>query len=168
MAAYPKRVYFLVADQTFRLKILGRLMQQLGFIPIKRGGFNKDSLREAFRILQSHHSIGIFPEGKITKDGKLTEGKKGIAVIAMKTGAPIIPFAIEGAYQAWPTTEKYPKRHPVEISFGKPIDVKDEKIPEELTDEVMAEIKKIKSEMELEGLLEVDPNVIIRRLINFG
>lgn len=168
MAAYPRRVYFLVAESVFKRKFLGFMARQLGFIPIRPGGLNKEAIREALRILESHNTIGIFPEGRITDDERLVEGKKGVAVIAKKTGSPIIPFAIEGAYYAWPRFQKYPRRHPIEITFGNPLDIKEYELPEDLVHEVMEEIKKIKLDMEKEGLLEVDPNVIVRHIINFG
>ncbi len=168
MAAYPRQVYFLVAESIFERKFWGFMARQMGFIPISRGGFNKESIREAIRILESRSTIGIFPEGRISPSGELLEGRKGVALIARKTNSLVIPFAIEGAYYAWPVPKKYPRRHPVQIRFGEPIDVREYEVSQELTDEVMDEIKDIKVEMETEGLLEVEPNVIVRHLINFG
>lgn len=166
MCAYPHRVYFIAAQSLFEARFWGWCARQLGFIPVRRGDFNKEALRESFRILKCGHSIGIFPEGKITEDGRLTEGKRGVAVIAQETNAPIIPFAIEGVYEAWPRDQKFPKRFPIEVRFGKPIDIKEYKISEELTGEVMQEIAQIKLEMEREGYLRVDPQLIVRHLIN--
>jgi 1-acyl-sn-glycerol-3-phosphate acyltransferase len=168
MAAYPRKVYFLVAESVFKKKFLGFVSRHLGFIPVKKESLNKEAIREAIRILESRSALGIFPEGRITADGKLTEGKGGVAMIALKTGASVIPFAIEGAYYAWPLLQKYPRRHPIEIRFGKPLDVRDYDFPQELTNDVMEAIKKIKLEEEKDGLLEVDPNVIVRHIINFG
>ena len=89
------------------------------------------------------------------------------AAIALKTGAKVVPFAIEGAFFAWPRFKKYPRRHPVEISFGKALEIREYDLPEDLVGDVMDEIKKIKQEMETQVLLEVDPNVIVKQLINF-
>lgn len=167
MAAYPQRIYFLVAESIFKRRFLGFIARQLGFIPVKRGKLNKDAIREAIRILETRNALGIFPEGKITEDGKLTEGKKGVAVIAQKTNSVIIPFAIEGAFYAWPLKEKYPRRHPVIIKFSSPLDIKDYELPEEIVKEVMEDIREIKKELEFESIMEVDPNVLVRHLIEF-
>lgn len=164
-AAYPGRVYFLAADTAFKTRFFGWCLKRLGYISIKRGGFNKEAIKQAIAIIKSGYSIGIFPEGKIACDGRLSAGKEGIALIARLAHAEIIPFAIEGAYEAWPLPNKYPRRFPVSVKFGKPIDLKDYPLPEELVNEVMQDISRLKLDLEREGYLRVDPDEIIKYLI---
>jgi 1-acyl-sn-glycerol-3-phosphate acyltransferase len=168
VAAYPRKIYFLATESVFKANFIGRLVRHFGFIPVKKDALNKEAIKEAIRILENRNTIGIFPEGKISQDGKLTEGKRGVALLALKTGAAIIPFAIEGAYQAWPLAEKYPKRHPIEIRFAQTLDISEYETSDELANEVMQEIEKVKKDMQEDGLLNVDPNIIIRHIINFG
>jgi len=166
-AAYPRKVYFMAAESVFKHAFWGFFARQFGFIPVKKEGANKEAIKEAIRILEGRSTLGIFPEGHITSDGKLDEGKKGVAIIALKTGASIVPFAIEGAYYAWPILKKYPKRHPVEIRFSKPLDIKEYEHGEELVAEVMEDIRKTQKDIEEDGLLKVDPNIIVRHIISF-
>lgn len=164
-AAYPGRIYFLAADTAFKTRFFGWCLKRLDYIPIKRGGFNKDAIKQAIAIIKSGYSIGIFPEGKIACDGRLSEGREGIALIARLSQAEIIPFAIEGAYEAWPLPNKYPRRFPITVKFGKPIDLKDYPLPEELVNEVMQDISLLKLDLEREGYLRVDPDEIVKYLI---
>ncbi len=166
-AAYPRKVYFMATESVFKEGFIGVIVRHFGFIPVKKESSNKEAIREAIRILENQDTLGIFPEGTISATGELTELKSGVALIAQKTSAPIIPFAIEGAYQAWPLAKKYPKRHPVEIRFAKPLDVKGYEHSEELIAEVTEDIKQTKKNIEEDGLLNVDPNVIVRHIINF-
>ncbi|MDD4954901.1 MAG: MFS transporter [Candidatus Omnitrophica bacterium] len=166
-AAYPKKVYFMAAESVFKHSVWGFFARHFGFIPVKKGSSNKEAIAEAIRILEGRNTLGIFPEGHIAADGKLDEGKKGVAVIALKTGASIVPFAIEGAYYAWPLPKKCPKRHPIEIRFSKPLDIKEYEGTEDLIKEVMQDIRQTQKDMEEDGLLKVDPNVIVRHIINF-
>jgi 1-acyl-sn-glycerol-3-phosphate acyltransferase len=53
--------------------------------------------------------------------GKVGKFKKGFGVLAKVTGAKLVPVAIEGAHEAWASTAKYPKRHPVRVRFGEPL-----------------------------------------------
>ena len=167
VAAYPRKVYFMAAESVFKHTVWGFFARHFGFIPVKKEGTNKEAIAEAIRILEGRNTLGIFPEGHITSDGKLDEGKKGVAIIALKTGASIVPFAIEGAYYAWPIPKKYPTRHPIEIRFSKPLDIKEYACGEELVAEVMDDIRKTQKDIEEDGLLKVDPNIIVRHIISF-
>jgi 1-acyl-sn-glycerol-3-phosphate acyltransferase len=166
-AAYPKKVYFMAAESVFKHTFWGFFARHFGFIPVKKEGTNKEAIKEAVRILEGRNALGIFPEGHIASDGKLDEGKKGVAIIALKTGSSIVPFAIEGAYYAWPILKKYPKRHPIEIRFSKPLDIKEYEHGEELIAEVMEDIRQTQKDIEEDGLLKVDPNIIVRHIISF-
>ena len=42
-----------------------------------------------------------------------------------ETGALLVPVAIEGAFEAWPSTAKYPRCHPIRVRFGKPLSPED-------------------------------------------
>jgi len=166
--AYPGRVYFLVAESAFKVKIWGWFMNHFGYIPVKRSGFNKEAIKEAVAVIKSGYSLGIFPEGKITADGRLTEGKEGVALIAKLANVDVIPFAIEGAYEAWPISEKYPKQFPIHVRFNKPIDINEYPVQDELLKEIMDEITKAKLYLEREGYLRVAPDEIVKHLINIG
>jgi 1-acyl-sn-glycerol-3-phosphate acyltransferase len=168
LAAYPGRVYFLAAESLFKEKFWGWCAKRLGYIAIKRGGLNKEAIKQAIGLLQRGFALGIFPEGKITEDGNLDEGKAGTALIAQLSGARIIPFAIEGAYEAWPISRKYPRPFPIEVSFGKAIDSKTYLERDALAEEIMQEISQVKLHLEREGYLRTEPDEIIRHLINFG
>lgn len=165
LSAYPKRMYFMVADTIFALKIRGWCVKKLGYIPVHRGGFNKEGIKNAVQILKSGYSIGIFPEGRITLDGQLAEGKEGIALIARLAGADIIPCAIEGAYEAWPVPKIFPKRFPITVKFGKPINIDKYEIKEELVNDVMKEIAGLKQDLERAGYLKVHPDDLVRQIL---
>lgn len=164
--AYPKRMYFIIADSVLDLKFWGWCAKKLGYISVKRGGYNKTALKTAIKVLKQGFSLGIFPEGKISLDGQINEAKAGLATIARLAQVDVVPFAIEGVYEAWPLNQKNPKRFPVELRFGRPLKLKDFAIPEDLVKEVMAYIAKVKVEMEKEGYLRADPAELIRHIIN--
>jgi 1-acyl-sn-glycerol-3-phosphate acyltransferase len=166
--AYPGKVYFMVADTSFDMRPWGAVMSRLGYIPVHRKGLTKEAIAKAVKLLKSGQTIGIFPEGKITDDGKLDEGKRGVALIARMANADILPFAIEGAYEAWHVPKKKMKRFPIEIRFSKVVDSSKFEVQEELVKEVMAEISDVKQELERDGYLRVDPDEIVKHLINPG
>ncbi len=166
--AYPRRIYFMAAEFLFQHKFWGWIMRLAGCIEVKRDGFNKQAIKEALRILNSGYSLGIFPEGKITDDGRISPAKKGVGLLAKMAHAKIIPTAIEGTFEAWPKKRPFARPFPIEVRFGKPLAEKNFETPEDLAQEVMQEIAQVKLQMEKEGYLRVQPYEIVRHLIHFG
>ena len=80
-----------------------------------------ESLRSCYYVLQHGKVLCYFPEGLRSSTGEIGEFKKGFGILAKETGAKLLPVAIEGAHEAWASTEKYPKRHRIRVRFGKPL-----------------------------------------------
>ena len=72
------------------------LYRMLGVIPVIRTGNDTASVRTALRALAEDGCIGIFPEGRISNDGRLQEVRTGAALLALMSGAAVIP-----AYFQW-------------------------------------------------------------------
>ena len=79
-------------------------------------------LRELDAVLEDRRPLILFPEGRRSPDGKLVEFKLGAAMLAMRTGTPIVPIHIRGAFQALPRKSKLPRPADVRVRFGDPID----------------------------------------------
>jgi 1-acyl-sn-glycerol-3-phosphate acyltransferase len=76
---------------------------------------------KAINLLENNRNVGIFPEGGISRDGRLKEFRRGAALLALKTGRPIVPCAILGTFEALPYGKRFPKPVPLELKIGKPI-----------------------------------------------
>ena len=90
-----------------------------------------EAFRLARRILDEGHALFVFPEGTRSRDGSLSEARDGVAVLALRTGAPIVPVAIAGSHGVWPRGQKLP--HPgghVTVRVGPPFRVADELPPD--------------------------------------
>ena len=73
-------------------------------------------------ILDEGHALFVFPEGTRSRDGALQQARDGVAVLALRTGAPIVPVGIAGSYERWPRGQKLP--HPgghVTVRVGEPV-----------------------------------------------
>ena len=78
-------------------------------IPVKEGRGNRDALEVAIDRVKQGWALCIYPEGGISKDGKLQKFQPGIAALAEATRAPVVPMAIIGSYEAFPRHAKFPK-----------------------------------------------------------
>ena len=91
-------------------------------LPIERGAGFSRGLRELEAVLYDHRPLILFPEGRRSADGTLVEFKPGAAMLAMRTGTPIVPIHIAGAGGSLPRGGHFPRPHDVRVRFGRPID----------------------------------------------
>ena len=140
-ACLPRRpvfqlFYFLFIPFFFRPYVkspaLRNLIKMIRFIPFDYSTHFLEALRASYLVLQRGKGLCFFPEGLRSVTGEVGGFKKGFGILAKETGAKLVPVAIEGAYEAWPSTAKYPKYHPIRVRFGKPL------LPEDLEKEGLA------------------------------
>lgn len=99
----------------------GTIFKMLGAYPIFVGGGNYElSLRHHISIIEHGQTLGIFPEGQITKDGKIGEARAGVAYLLWRTGAPVVPVAFHGHYQMKPK-HFFSRKHTIAVAYGKPL-----------------------------------------------
>ena len=89
-------------------------------IPVKKEGNDISALKQSLRLLKRDECVGIFPEGVRSESGKLGPGQPGGALIALKSGAPILPIGIIGAYEAFPRGSRFPKPRQITVIVGEP------------------------------------------------
>jgi len=111
---------------------LRNFVRMIRFIPFDYSTHFLEALRSAYLVLLRGKGLCFFPEGLRSSTGEVGKFKKGLGILAKETGALLVPVAIEGAYEAWPCTAKYPKRHPIRVRFGKPL------LPDDLEKEGLA------------------------------
>jgi len=106
IGGYCKRnVKFVMDHKIFKLPIVGVFFKLVGAIPIAPARENKALMESAFdkiaTALESGEVVCIFPEGKLTADGKLGEFKQGIETIIQRTPVPVVPMALKGLWGSW-------------------------------------------------------------------
>lgn len=125
--------------------ILGPLLRTFDGFPVHRGKADRRALTTSLRILRAGGLLLLAPEGTRSPDGKLQPGYDGLALIATKSGAPIVPVGLDGTDQFKGNVRRL-KRTPVRMSFGRPFYVRTgAKRPSRqelsaITDEVMYQI----------------------------
>ncbi len=118
---YPFKLYSKIADTKFT-QIFYKLIpfSIIGAVPfIKGSGDYGESLRNHIQLLKAGKSVCIFPEGKVTLDGNLSEPRGGVAYMAQVTHRPIIPVTIKGTF-GLTRGDFFRKRPHIKIHFSKP------------------------------------------------
>lgn len=99
------------------------LYRALGVIPIRDGAIELSAVRQLHATLARGEIVGVFPEGQITRDGSLLPAQPGVIAIAARAGVPIVPVGVRGAFEAFPRDARLPRRHPIRVAYGAPLEI---------------------------------------------
>jgi 1-acyl-sn-glycerol-3-phosphate acyltransferase len=117
-----RRAHYLARESLFRVPILGRLITRYGALPVPReSAAPRRALEVCLMALELGRVLILFPEGTRSTDGRLQPLRRGIALLARRTGAPVIPVGVSGSHRAWPRHRRFPRRSGVRLFFGNPI-----------------------------------------------
>lgn len=122
-AVLNRRLYFLVGEHVYNNKFASWCVDQMGFIRVDRTAENKSSVYEqSLKLLSEGKALTIFPEGRMTRDGKIQKAYKGVARMALSSQTDIVPTVIN-SYHIYPVHLKWPKlfNGRCHIKFLKPL-----------------------------------------------
>lgn len=101
----PQRIYFMAKKDLFDKPLLGGLLRALGAFPVDRFGRDLKALRASVALVNEDKILGIFPEGTRVKEAKRENVKDGVAFIALKAKADIMPVEIISTYKPFRKSE---------------------------------------------------------------
>ncbi|NLT09775.1 MAG: 1-acyl-sn-glycerol-3-phosphate acyltransferase [Ruminococcus sp.] len=108
------KISFMAKEELFKNKLFAWLISSLGAFPVARGKGDTGAIDKSIEMLNSKRNFMIFPEGTCSKDGKVGRGHTGAALIAARSGKPIIPVGV--CYG-----EKLKFRTKLIVKYGEPI-----------------------------------------------
>ena len=107
-----RHIHFMAKAELFRFKPLGAALRRLDAFPVERGHSDLNAVRTSMQLLKDGHGLGIFPQGTRSRDNTPTPMLEGVSMIALRSGAPVIPAYIGGPYRLFRKTQ---------VSFGAPV-----------------------------------------------
>ena len=129
--------------ELFNNFILAYLFRKVGAYPVDRVRNDYGAVKKSYHLLNDGQVLGMFPEGSRSKDGQFKKPHNGAALIAIKSGMPVVPVAVAGPYRFF---------KPLHIYIGKPFILpplvynnrQDRKFKlEEMSGDIMAKIKQL-------------------------
>lgn len=133
IAVFSKRqLTFMSKAELFKFPPLGAFLRRLGAFPVNRGTTDMTAYRTTMKVLKEGKGFLIFSQGTRMKDFENAKG--GVAVFALKSGAPIIPVGIIGPVKF---------RGKIKINFGKAISMdkwQGQRVNSDTTNQVMEEL----------------------------
>jgi 1-acyl-sn-glycerol-3-phosphate acyltransferase len=123
MCVTRRETHFVARDSLFHIPLFGALIRAYNAVPIKRGEGDAAGVRAVLDRLASGAAVLVFPEGTRTRDGRTAPFKRGVVLLIKRARCPVVPAAVEGAFDAWPRSRKLPlvwgKR--IAAQLGEPI-----------------------------------------------
>ena len=89
-----KHVTYMAKEELFKNPVFGPFITFLGAFPVKRGAGDMKVIDDCVDRLKSGKNVVIFPEGTRSKENKVGKGKTGVAMIAARSGADVLPMGI--------------------------------------------------------------------------
>lgn len=145
--AFARPIHFMAKEELFAIPVLKWIFTKLKAFPVRRATADRTAIRHAITLLNNGELLGLFPEGTRSKTGKLGKPETGLAMIALKSGAPVVPTAIIGTNKVWKDGFLLPR---FIVKFGNPITVEegkaDKEAMENLSNRIMQEISHLLEE----------------------
>ncbi len=124
-------VAYMAKEELFQVPVLAQAIKLYGAYPVSRGSADRNSIRSALEYLDKGWAVGVFLQGTRTPDGKITDPKRGAALLAAKAKAPFLPVSLWGSEKIL-QKGSIPRPVPLTIRIGKLIDAPSSTNKEEL------------------------------------
>nr|WP_199306856.1 lysophospholipid acyltransferase family protein [Anabaena sphaerica] len=115
-------VAYMAKEELFKVPVLAQAIKLYGAYPVSRGSADRAAIRAALECLDHGWAVGVFLEGTRTPDGRITDPKKGAALIAAKAKVPFLPVSLWGTDKILQPGSSLPRAVPITVRIGKLID----------------------------------------------
>jgi 1-acyl-sn-glycerol-3-phosphate acyltransferase len=120
-SAIWRPAWFMAKAELFERPLLSWLCRGLHAFPVRRGAGDRAALKHTLNLLDQGEMVAIFPEGTRSKTGELGPPEVGVGMIALRSGAPVIPIAITGTNVMLPRGAKMLHPARIRVKIGAPL-----------------------------------------------
>ncbi len=111
-------VAYMAKEELFKIPVFNKAIELYGAYPVSRGSADRTAIRAALKYLEDGWAVGVFLQGTRTPDGRITDPKRGAALIAAKAKAPLLPVCVWGSQAIMPRGAVTPRPVPVTVRIG--------------------------------------------------
>jgi len=162
--AARRQVYYFAKAEYFtspglRGRVMARFFNAMGHVPVARADTRSAAavIDIGVQVLSGGGALGIYPEGTRSPDGRLYKFRTGVARLALRSGAPVVPVGLVGTREVQPPGTHRWHREPVGVHFGAPLHF-GARAGDERSSRVLREVTEVvrKAVQELSGQTYVD------------
>ena len=119
--ALGRPVAFMAKAELFAIPLLGAVIRACGAYPVRRGASDREAIRTATAKLEEGWATGVFLDGTRQANGRVNNPLPGAALLAARSGAPLLPVAIVNSHRALGSGRIWPRLVPLQLRVGTPI-----------------------------------------------
>jgi long-chain acyl-CoA synthetase len=133
------------AGRNFFLRIYDRVQWILGvsllnLFPLPREAGFRRSFAYAGEAVDRGYSVLVFPEGRLTTDGKMNRFRTGIGLLAVNLGIPVLPMRIDGLFEVKQVGRRFAAPFRIGVKIGTPIAFEPGAEPEQIAARLQREV----------------------------
>jgi 1-acyl-sn-glycerol-3-phosphate acyltransferase len=116
-----RKLHYMGKDSLWDNRLLARILPTLGAFPVHRESADRESLRQAQKVLEAGEALVLFPEGERRTGPVIEDLHDGVAFLAARTGATVVPVGIGGSASVMPKGTRLPRPRHIHVIVGQPI-----------------------------------------------
>ncbi len=116
-----RKLHYMAKDTLWKNGLLAKILPSVGAFPVHRESADREALRRAQQVLEAGEALILFPEGERRSGPVVADLHEGVAFLAARTGATVIPVGIGGSASVMPNGKKIPRPEHIHLVVGEPI-----------------------------------------------
>ena len=116
-----RKLHYMAKDSLWNNRVLARILPAVGAFPVHREAADREALRRAQQVLEAGEVLILFPEGERRSGPVVEELHEGVAFLAARTAATVIPVGIGGSASVMPKGKRLPRPRHIHLVVGDPI-----------------------------------------------
>ncbi len=116
-----RKLHYMAKDSLWRNSVLARILPSVGAFPVHRESADREAMRRAQQVLEAGEVLILFPEGERRTGPVVADLHEGVAFLAARTGATVVPVGIGGSASVMPKGTRIPRPRHIHLVVGEPL-----------------------------------------------
>ncbi len=116
-----RKLHYMAKDSLWRNPVLARILPSVGAFPVHRESADREAMRRAQQVLDAGEVLILFPEGERRTGPEVADLHEGVAFLAARTGATVVPVGIGGSASVMPKGTRIPRPRHIHLVVGEPL-----------------------------------------------
>ncbi len=116
-----RKLHYMAKDSLWKNGLLARILPAVGAFPVHRESADREAMRRAQQVLEAGEVLILFPEGERRSGPVVQDLHEGVAFLAARTGATVVPVGIGGSASVMPKGTRIPRPRHIHLEVGAPL-----------------------------------------------